>query len=201
MDIHCVYRPNIKSRACPILSVLVFERVGCSSPLLSSAPSRSSRLIAVQSSFPTIHCLILNQTLLPMLSFPCVYGIRSSPVYPEPRRVLSPLGVAHCPSASSKLPSPCRAEIPTLLGPKVPALSGSLPTIALNPLAATLTDLPASVANKRLTVRLSPLDATLAKNTGLVGPPFQPENRRTFASSYTLLSGGAPCWKSPKVPC
>jgi hypothetical protein len=38
--------------------------------------------------------------------------------------------------------------------------------IALSPLAATLMDLLASVANKRLTVWLSPLDATLTKNRG-----------------------------------
>ncbi len=36
----------------------------------------------------------------------------------------------------------------------------------VSPLAATLMDLPASVANKRLTVGLSPLDATLTKNKG-----------------------------------
>jgi len=39
-------------------------------------------------------------------------------------------------------------------------------TIALSPLAATLMDLHASVANKRLTSWLSPLDATLTKNGG-----------------------------------
>ncbi len=37
---------------------------------------------------------------------------------------------------------------------------------AVNPLAATLMDFPASVANKRLTSGLSPLDATLTKNRG-----------------------------------
>ena len=42
-----------------------------------------------------------------------------------------------------------------------------LSTVALSPLAATLMDLPASVANKRLTFRLSPLDATLTKNQGV----------------------------------
>src|SRR6266850_3609555 len=36
----------------------------------------------------------------------------------------------------------------------------------LNPLAATLMDFPASVANKRLTAELSPLDTTLTKNRG-----------------------------------
>src|SRR5713101_9883060 len=45
-------------------------------------------------------------------------------------------------------------------------LSDSLPTVALSPLAATLMDLPASVANKRLTPQLNPLDATLTKNMG-----------------------------------
>jgi len=36
----------------------------------------------------------------------------------------------------------------------------------VGPLDATLMDLPASVANKRLTVWLNPLDATLTKNRG-----------------------------------
>src|SRR6266852_1314171 len=43
----------------------------------------------------------------------------------------------------------------------------------VSPLAATLMDLPASVANKRLTVGLSPLDATLTKNRG--GTSFKPK--------------------------
>src|SRR5713226_1341886 len=43
------------------------------------------------------------------------------------------------------------------------------PSAPVSPLAATLIDLPASVANKRLTVRLSSLDATLTNNRG-VGP-------------------------------
>jgi hypothetical protein len=38
--------------------------------------------------------------------------------------------------------------------------------IPLSPLSATLIDFPASVANKRLTRLLSPLDATLTKNAG-----------------------------------
>src|SRR5712664_2796650 len=55
-------------------------------------------------------------------------------------------------------------------GPSVPFLT-SLPHYflspsSLSPLAATLMDPPASVANKRLTVWLNPLDATLTKNTG-----------------------------------
>jgi hypothetical protein len=43
---------------------------------------------------------------------------------------------------------------------------GDVSPIALSPLAATLIELPASVANKRLTVWLNSLDATLTKNTG-----------------------------------
>src|SRR5467141_3097528 len=50
-----------------------------------------------------------------------------------------------------------------------------------SPLAATLMDLPASVANKRLTVWLSPLDATFTKNKGegAVGTDLPPY-RSTF---------------------
>src|SRR5258708_4082500 len=43
----------------------------------------------------------------------------------------------------------------------------------VSPLAATLMAQPASVANKRLTVGLNPLDATLTKNTGGGSPTFQ----------------------------
>src|SRR5882724_12411060 len=38
--------------------------------------------------------------------------------------------------------------------------------VRVSPLAATLMDFPASVANKRLTARLSPLDSALTKNRG-----------------------------------
>src|SRR5712692_6730047 len=48
----------------------------------------------------------------------------------------------------------------------VGSASGSLHTIALSPLDATLMDFPASVANKRLTAWLNPSDATLTKNRG-----------------------------------
>src|SRR6266849_1097299 len=52
--------------------------------------------------------------------------------------------------------------------PPAPTPQASLPTIALSPLGATLMDVPASVANKRLTARLSSLDATLTRNGGHV---------------------------------
>jgi len=48
---------------------------------------------------------------------------------------------------------------------------------SVTPLAATLRDLPASVANKRLTETLTPLDATLTKNTGVGSPPLSGEKR------------------------
>ena len=38
--------------------------------------------------------------------------------------------------------------------------------VRVSPLAATLMDLIASVANKRLTAELTPLDATLTRNMG-----------------------------------
>src|SRR3989442_233164 len=55
----------------------------------------------------------------------------------------------------------------TLLRSSRPPQLSSRPQLALlTPLAATLMDFPASVANKRLTAGLSPLAATLTKNPG-----------------------------------
>jgi hypothetical protein len=45
------------------------------------------------------------------------------------------------------------------------------PFACVSPLAATLMDTPTSVANKRLRVRLTPLDATLTKNRGVGSAP------------------------------
>ncbi len=53
----------------------------------------------------------------------------------------------------------------------------------ISPLAATLMDLPATVANKRLTSWLSPLDATLTKNRGY--PHFS-----TFRCAWRLPRPG-----------
>src|SRR5229473_169035 len=70
----------------------------------------------------------------------------------------------------------------------------------VSPLAATLMDLPASVANKRLTAGLSPLDATLTKNRGrravclttiLLTLTFGRSDLRTFASA--LFSANSVC--------
>ncbi len=61
--------------------------------------------------------------------------------------------------------------------------------IALSPLAATLMDPLASVANKRLMIRLSPLDATLTRNRGGGSPPFRDSSLATAVKflAFTLL--------------
>src|SRR6266404_4398698 len=83
--------------------------------------------------------------------------------------------------------------------------------VRVSPLTATLMDLPASVANKRLTAELTPLDATLTKNRGWGSAPCasekdaRPESangggadsrfrpcRKGFFSGLTLLSLFAP---------
>src|SRR5882762_797196 len=66
-----------------------------------------------------------------------------------------------------------------------------LPAIALSPLVATLTDPLASVANKRLMIRLSPLDATLTRNRGS-GLPHSGTRHSSLATAvkffaFTLL--------------
>jgi ABC-type antimicrobial peptide transport system permease subunit len=60
-------------------------------------------------------------------------------------------------------------------------LIGSVPTIALSPLAATRMSLPASVVNKRLTAWLSPLDAILTKNRGA-----HPSSQKLFSLLHSL---------------
>src|SRR5258706_9481521 len=63
----------------------------------------------------------------------------------------------------------------------------------LTSLAATLVDSTASVANRRLAARLTPLDATLTKNMG---------GSRLWLTSYS--SGVTPCALSPcphRPPC
>src|SRR5580693_8939478 len=60
--------------------------------------------------------------------------------------------------------SACRGPVGERSRSQIPTLSEMIP---ITPLAATLMDLPASVANKRLTDWLSPLDATLTKKRGV----------------------------------
>src|SRR5260370_39329177 len=68
-----------------------------------------------------------------------------------------------------------------------PPVHGMSARYSLSPLAATLMNLPASVANKRLTPRLSPLDATLTKNGGRGGSYDRHwENRNAHPRSRQL---------------
>src|SRR5713226_158214 len=69
----------------------------------------------------------------------------------------------------ARLPSPLMAHAVLLTPPKSFHLKLLFPRqhfASISPLAATLMDLLASVANKRLTAELNPLDATLTKNEG-----------------------------------
>src|SRR6266481_3775601 len=63
-----------------------------------------------------------------------------------------------------------------LLTPSKPSHPKQLPFrqhfVRVSPLPATLMVFPASVANKRLTAELNPLDATFTKNRGVGSPPF-----------------------------
>jgi hypothetical protein len=71
---------------------------------------------------------------------------------------------------SARLPRPSMGHAVLLTPPKSSHLKSLLPRqhfASISPLAATLMDLLASVANKRLTAELNPLDATLTKNRGV----------------------------------
>ncbi len=74
--------------------------------------------------------------------------------------------------------------------------------VRVSPLAATLMDFPASVANKRLAAGLNPLNATLTKNRGVGGvmvnqpSPLQRSNAQRF--NVPALCG-APCYTVPPM--
>jgi hypothetical protein len=84
---------------------------------------------------------------------------------------------------------------PVLLTPSKSSALTQLPfcqqPTPVTSLTATLRKLPASVANKRLTQRLNPLDATLTKNTG-VGS--QPSNLQTFQLANALFASWPGSW-------
>jgi hypothetical protein len=122
-------------------------------------------------------------------------------VYAEPRSTC-PDHLGEIPTLSESVAHHPRRPLASFLGlaPTCPeqtrgishSTSLLLPTdhslalaMGLSSLAATLMELPASVANKRLTVLLSPLDATLTKNTG-VGTPGVPLFRKSFP--YLVIS-------------
>jgi hypothetical protein len=88
-----------------------------------------------------------------------VMGSSSSSLWPPCLRVK----LSDC--VSGACPDPVGALIP-ILSFDLQLSTLNLPTLALSPLDATFTGLPASVANKRLTSRLSLLDATYKKLGG-----------------------------------
>src|SRR5580704_690318 len=108
----------------------------------------------------------------------------SSPVYLEshPRPCLTHAEPAF-PPAFLHLLSLQRSSVPTifdltLLGSPHPnPLLCCQQSAPVNRLAATLMKLPVSVANKRLTEKLTPLPATLTKNRGPGVAAFQRFNR------------------------
>jgi hypothetical protein len=84
----------------------------------------------------------------------------------------SRLGLRDIPDATAGRP-----RQPVLLTPSIPSQPTQLPSrqqsAPLTPLAAALTNLPPSIANKRLTQSLNPLDSTLTRNRG-AGVALQP---------------------------
>src|SRR6266446_4502011 len=73
--------------------------------------------------------------------------------------------------------------------------------VRVSPLAATLMNLPASVANKRLTAELTPLAATLTKNRGVGVPRGTPSSAsvKIAVLSFHVLTNCPlfPCEKQP----
>jgi len=112
----------------------------------------------------------------------------SSPVYPEPHPrppVSHPhlASISFCSSQPSNLPT-CQHEndvqTPSNSSHPWPLLFRQH-NASISPLAATLMESPANIANKRLTANLTPLDATLTKNSGVGVPSIsQHSNLQTF---------------------
>src|SRR5260370_1885451 len=87
-------------------------------------------------------------------------------------------------------PGPAVLPTPTSSSHLSPLLSRQQPP-PLTPLAATLMDRHASVANKRLTTGLSPLNATLTKNRGVGAHPLRNQplaTRRSRMDSSPFFS-------------
>ena len=118
-----------------------------SPPTVQPAPATIQLLI------PTFQCFSLNNLILACYHSVCLQGsILDSISYPHALSfscVTAALG-----PAPIKGPNPVRTLLQSLL-----------PTV-LSPLAATLMNLPVNIANKGLTIRLNPLDATLIENRG-----------------------------------
>jgi hypothetical protein len=111
-------------------------------------------------------------------------------------------------SRSCKIPN---LELSIVRSPTLIPYSYSPPRKSFN--CNTLMDLPASVAKKRLTVRLNPLDATLTKNRGLgvlwltrfasrIAVLTNPGSRRTYPNFSPFNHSVSPwqsCFKAPST--
>src|SRR6266404_434001 len=131
----------------------------------------------------SLRCKTLNNFSKACYSLPCLPSSN-----PPPRFALNFLAALSPLSLAEPLLPYSSSHILLLTAHRpltCPVLSGSPLPIALSPLAATLMDFLASVANKRLTVQLSPLDATLTKNTGEDG---RSRPRRNVSTRVSDLS-------------
>src|SRR5580704_6376575 len=121
-----------------------------------------------------------------MLSSPVYAESHPRPPVSHPRRA----SISFCFSQTSNL-STCKhannVQAFSESSPHSPLLSCQQ-TAPVNPLAATPTEPPATVADKRLTENLTPLNATLTKNRGEGPPPLG----STFRTSTFLRSGQSP---------
>ncbi len=121
--------------------------------LVSRPPEPFNPHLTVQFLIPVMHCYSLHNLILASYSPSCI----SNAVLAESFRDLR----------GQRIPRPCRGvsalDWSFSVFPNLQLSTLDL-TSFLSPLAATLMDLPASVANKRLTAWLSSLDATLTKN-------------------------------------
>jgi len=145
--------------------------------LVSRPPEPFNPYLTVQFLIPVMHCYSLHNLILASYSPSCI----SNAVLAESFRDLR----------GQRIPRPCRGvsalDWSFSVFPNLQLSTLDLPSF-LSPLAATLMDLPASVANKRLTAWLNSLDDTYIKQAGwgvllsfLVAPPY-----RYVAPTYLL---------------
>jgi hypothetical protein len=147
--------------------------------------------MTVQPSFSTSHCKILDYSILRFYTSPV-----SAAMVPRRPFDFFRTPITTRPERSRRIPRPsqCQLSLPgkqssvTQVAPNLPSckpsnLQTSLVlsprrTSHLSPLEATHTRMPVSVHSKGLTGKLSPLDATLTKNTGW-GTPNIPTFKRS----------------------
>ncbi len=175
-----------------------FSKVCYSLPcILSPILARSFRRRFVRRSLPdiaTFGCADVPIPLPPILRTLFQVPYPATPLFATLTKTPGVWGYSsHSGTSSLPLPRPCPSRrSPTPFPASLPHYH--IPSSPLSPLAATLIDPPASVANKRLTAWLNPLVATLTKKRGEgsrllltrspIGIPV-PRGRTTFLLSPT----------------